>query len=276
MERTICSCKSWLIPAAAFLLCLSMASCRNSKDNTRETTTGIEPASDDFRCKIRHAIIEQDSSLFASLCRYPILREYPLRDIEDSVAMSAYFNTLVDDSLRDILLASDVSDWEGPLSWHGHTLLDGSYLWCDEGEIYRIPYQSEKELELLGKLIETDLASLPPELAEGWRPETCLSDSTGTIYRIDKTFPCTDEDEVYRLMVYPPGTPMKKSLPSKILTGFLLHQGSAAVPEYTFSDDDGNTWTYCFIWFEDCHFLTISSSSGSSTKKIILKKTYWL
>jgi len=249
-------------------------SCTSSENKSSEIVEASDDYSNDYRDMIKNAIIEDDAESFASLARYPIYREYPLRDIADSLQMVKYFSTLVDDSLKRVLEGSTSDDWCG-IGWRGTTLLDGSYLWCDEGEIYGIPYQSSKELELLDSLRRADMSSLPEYLAKGWLPESCLIDSVGTIYRIDKRVLNSEDEEMYRLLVYTKGQNRYKSYPSKILYGTLTYQGSAGTPEYTFTNPDGSIWTYWFFRYEDIHSLSIETQDDEN-RDTSLKKTYWL
>lgn len=228
----------------------------------------------DYRDIIKKAIAEDDGAMFASIARYPIHREYPLCDIMDSLQMVKYFSTLIDDSLKRVFVKSNPDDWNG-VGWRGTTLLDGSYLWCDEGVIYSIPYQSDRELEMLDSLREAEMSTLPENLANGWVPEDCLIDSVGTIYRIDKRIFNSEDEETFRLLVYSNGQNRYRTYPSTILYGTLNFQGSAGTPEYVFTNPDGGLWTYCFFWYEDIHSLFIETMKDEITI-ISLKRFYWL
>lgn len=249
-------------------------SCCSSGNKTALISDMTDVDIDDYRNKIRNAIIEDDAAAFAFMVRYPIYREYPLRDIADSSQMVRYYQILVDDSLKRVFEKSSLDDWGG-VGWRGTTLYDGSYLWCDEGDIYIIPYQSEKELEMLDSLRKADMSTLPDNLAKGWQPESCLIDSLGTIYRIDKQNHPSGDEIVFRLLVYQKGHDRYKRNPSTICYGTREYQGSAGTPVYTFSNPDGSTWTYCFYWYEDKHFLYIETPDKGK-RDVPLGKFYWL
>ena len=57
------------------------------------------------------ALADGDAAGFASLCVYPIVRPYPLKDIEDSLSMVDYFPILVDAPLREKMKKGKVGDW---------------------------------------------------------------------------------------------------------------------------------------------------------------------
>ncbi len=220
---------------------------------------------------ITSAICGSDAQAFASLCRYPISREYPIHDIEDSVGMVRYFSTLVDDSLKNVLKGSSCDDW-GDIAWRGSTVLDGSYLWYDNGKIYAIPYQSQNELELLDSLRRADMSTLPDGMSEGWVPESCMTDSLGTVYRIDKLI----DESGYRLMVFANDKEISNMSPSKRLTGELEIQGSAATHVYIFPDTNGTTWSIINFLYEDLLTLYKENDEKNTKSKMPLKKSYWL
>lgn len=258
----------------AALVGFMLLSCTYSTDKTSNNEARSD--AEDYRNAIKTAIMHGDAPSFASRARYPIFREYPLRDIEDSASMVTYFHCMADDSLKRVFEDSTLDDWT-EIGWRGTTLYDGSYIWCDEGIIYAIPYQSKMEKSMLDSLRYADMATLPEYLISGWLPETCLVDSTGTVYRIDKKLSEEPDDSpaTCRLLVYPKGQSRYKTSPAKLLYGALVYQGTASAPEYTFEDTDGAKWIYYNFWYENFHSLSIEKSDGDS-EEIEIKKFYWL
>lgn len=245
---------------------MAVVSCAGNRNSSSASDTG---RLDDFYSLISSTVCQDDSIGFASLCRYPIVREYPLHDIEDSAMMAEYFDIIFDDSIKRVLGKATPDDW-GELGWRGATLHNGEYLWCDERCIYSINYMSEKEITNLDSLQKADIASLRDDLSYGWTPETCLRDSIGIVYRIDKDI----ANEQFRLMKFNGNKQLHKANPEKILYGKLEIEGSAATYVYTFTDDPNNDLVIMYFPYEYIYILT--DDDDPMTPCICLKKIYWL
>ena len=70
-----------------------------------------DPALSEQLKDVMMTIVYKDKERFASLMSYPIQRPYPLHNIKDSASLMNYFDTLVDDSLINILKNTRLSDW---------------------------------------------------------------------------------------------------------------------------------------------------------------------
>lgn len=249
------------------LLPVAIASCVGGN---RPTSTYEDLPDSDYRRVITSAILNDDPERFASMCRYPIEREYPLRDIDDSAMMVKYFHTLIDDSIKLIISASSPEQWP-EFGWRGSSLIDGSYIWCDEGAIYSIPYQSVRERTMLDSLKRAYFASLPYQQTSGWLPETCYTDSTGTAYLIDRT----EDGEQYRLTMVRLSNGAIDPSTCESLPGILEIQGSAATHVYSFTGKDSTIWEIIYLPYEDITFLS-REKSGKSEQSGQLTKANWL
>jgi hypothetical protein len=222
--------------------------------------------------RIIASVRQRDALEFASLCRYPIERDYPLRDVTDSADMVARYDEIFDSEIRNAVLATNADDWGG-INWRGYTFDDGSWIWLDDC-VYRIPYHSDFERKNRKILIKKDLATLPSELAKGWYPELCLLDTvSGTVYRIDVRELDSAETEC-RLIKYGKEDALD-SIPSFILTGNKELQGTASTRCYIFHRDNGLDWTVCNFWYENKITLYVDDKEELS-ESIDLKKVYWL
>ena len=176
-----------------------------------------------------------DAKQFADLVYYPLQRPYPLKDINSKAEMEAYYGILMDDSIRNIISNSKASQW-GEFGWRGWSLDDGQYIWIDEG-IYAVPYMSKREIQISDSLTNIEIASLPKQIREGWKPILTLkNENDGYIYRIDKRLEdIADESAHYRLCVYEKGSDYLK-MPDELMDGVMTVEGSAMVVNYIFHD----------------------------------------
>lgn len=193
--------------------------------------------------KVVKAARRECPSDFASLCSYPVERPYPLRDLPDSVSMVEYYNVIMDDSLRNVITRSALSEWSD-CGWRGWTLRDGRYLWIDD-KIYSIPYISKEERMMLDSLRQEERDSWPSHLRKGWNPVVCLSsEPEGAVFRIDASDETsTPADSLYRLSVYEPDSSLLAE-PFTVMIGHVGVEGSAGVRMFYFRDKKGNSMEY--------------------------------
>lgn len=213
-----------------------------------------------------------DASEFASLCRYPIERLYPLHDVMDSADMVDRYDLIFDKTLKEAVAATKIDDW-GECNWRGYTFGDGGHIWLD-GNVYLIPYHSKAEILIREDLIKKDMCSIKPELAIGWFPELCLIDSiSDTIYRIDVREIDAMETEC-RLMAYDK-MDSPNCIPKLILIGHKELQGTADTRCFIFPCKDGAEWVICDMWYENKITLYVEGKDEICSS-INLKKIYWL
>ena len=226
------------------LTALALASCGAKSSHTHSQSLLELQKCDSIPAEIKSlatAIANNDSTRFASLVSYPLVRPYPLSDIADAAQMRARYAVIVDDSLKSLIVNSTPANWH-EFGWRGWTLGDGDYLWIDE-KVYEISYLSAREKTERDSLIAADLATLPPDLRAGWTPEMCLA-STGddSVYRIDSRR-LTDGRRSFRLLCYAPGA-LLTGRPSASYEGFSETEGSAAVLTYYFKNKNGDEAIY--------------------------------
>lgn len=134
--------------------------------------------------EIVNCIVKGDKKKLASLCIYPIKRDYPLPDIENAKQMIAYFDTLFDRSYRRNLAKEKLEDKEYH-GWRGYSFGKGT-LWIYDS-LYAVDYSSAKEKRKLDRLRRKEMQSLNVEMRDGsWKPYACYKDITKMAYiRID-------------------------------------------------------------------------------------------
>lgn len=219
--------------------------------------------------QVVEAVSNGDAHSFAGNISYPLVRPYPLRNIEDSVQMVAYYPILVDDSLRNVVAKSDRKDWS-EAGWRGWTLDAGQYLWIDE-KVYAIPYLSATEKAMLDVAIARDMETLAPDLRKGWSPEYCLVGTTdGTLYRVDHNL----KDGKYRMLVYNKGTKLGNK-PSAILQGEMSTEGTEANRVFTFRASNGDFMEYLYDDSGEGASLTYTAKGGKE-RNIDVTPVYWL
>lgn len=217
-----------LLVAPAFIL----QSCHDAnarKDNTPTDVVLTRP--DGALTELTRSLAEGDAPGFAAICVYPIVRPYPLRNIEDSVSMVDYFPTLVDETLRTMFKKSSLDDWES-YGWRGWSIAGSTPLWYDDG-VQIISYISPAEAGLQRMLAREEIMSLAPQFRDGWIPVMVLTEIDG-----DRVFRIDSKDESYRLMGFDRSANLGNA-PALLLLGSMRTEGSANLPIYKFSDPEG-------------------------------------
>lgn len=181
---------------------------------------------------IRNAIVRGDATAFASLVHYPIVRDYPLRWIEDSSQLVSWFKTFDDDSLKNMFKDIKPQDWECD-GWRGYTIGNGDF-W-DDGAVYQINYYSNAELEKKEELIKEELSTLDPSLRQkDIIPFKCFYDGNSHyVLRLDRIGDWGSDK--FRMCVYKDYHKLRNK-PDLVLDVDRNVQGSAAVQ-----------WFECYI-----------------------------
>jgi len=210
---------------------------------------------------------------------YPIQRPYPLHNIKDSASLMNYFDTLVDDSLINILKNTKLSDWS-EAGWQGFTFDDGKYFWFDGG-IVGWNYISAKENQLLYSQIQKEWATLPESLkGEDWTVYDCLIPEEGPyqVIRLDCR-PNYDEEDQYRLSFYKKGAPLVQSEPDIVMLGRCDIQESGETQIFSFHSED-NSKTADFIYspvtYLDEEGMELNLNSKKGTETFTVRFGYWL
>lgn len=261
--------------AMAFAAIILLVSCNGNNHNSSENDIDDNYYSPMLQ-QIDSSIINNDAEAFASMTSYPIIRPYPIKDITDSATMVAYFPTIVDDSLRNMVRNKGLDGWQ-TMGWRGIMFNNGE-LWADT-YIIAINYISKSEQALLDSLRAQEAASLHPSLnAIDFIPVMCIKDSdTNAIYRIDYCYPDSNRFNTYRLAAYKNGSHLSGK-PDVVLDGYLDIQGSSAVHYYNFGPDSVGKQIYFSI---DYHEYTEPiygnvNLSGHSIETHKFKLAYWL
>lgn len=267
-------CRSFFTYFSCAVVLMSISAC-SSNANNRETSNYQQILNNDSIPEsiknIVKAVNENDPALFAQNVSYPLQRPYPLKDIQNEEEMKTYYNVIMDDSLRNVILTSTPGDWQR-YGWRGYSLKDGDYLWVDES-LYGINYLSAKERNMIDSLTKVEIKSLPMQLGTGWTPILALtSDDKDTVYRIDENNQAKGGNKPqYRLAVYDKKKNSLDGIPDKLLNGHIQIEGSATVVSFVFDDNKGNVYT---IYPEDPNsgVPTLIMPDESETE---LSKAYW-
>lgn len=228
---------SFFTAAAVILSTFSLASCHdaNAGKETAQSSLG-EPRPDAELTKLMRTLSDGDASGFASLCVYPIVRPYPLKDIEDSLAMIDYFPILVDAPLRDRMRDGKAEEWES-YGWRGWSIGDDRPIWYDGG-VQFVDYQSAAEAGLRNMLAREELKTLAPAYRDGWTPVMTLIQTDGrSVIRIDM------KGDSYRMMAFD-NTVDVSGTPSLFLLGSMQTEGSAGSRNFEFADSVGTKAQY--------------------------------
>ena len=219
--------------------------------------------------RVMKCIANGDARQFASLVVYPLSRTYPLKDIENEKQMIAYFDTMFDDSIRNIMRHATKDNWFNG-GWRGYGF-DNGLIWVSPNSsskpVTSVNYMSAKERALLEKTIKEDVASLHRSLQKkGLRPIMCLQDSVnGSILRIDRM---GKDGAPYRLVLYGKDKNLSGA-PDVCVNGTLEIQGSMGVRNYTFKD---RQTTY---EFDSYSYLLHISVAGEEKEQHELVTCYW-
>lgn len=223
--------------SALILSSSSISSCHDANANKERAESSLgEPRPDDALKKLMRSLAEGDAPGFAALCVYPIIRPYPLRDIEDSLAMVDYFPILVDAPLRDRMKEGKIDEWTN-YGWRGWSIGEDRPIWFYDG-VQFIDYQSPAETGLRKMLAREELRTLAPAYRDGWTPVMTLIQTDGrSVIRIDYN------GDDYRMMAFD-NTIDVSGKPSIYLIGSLREEGSAGSRMFEFTDSLGTKAEY--------------------------------
>ena len=256
----------YLAAYAVILSSLTMVSCHdaNASKESAESSLG-EPRPDDGLNRVMRSLAEGDAPGFAAMCIYPIVRPYPLKDIEDSIAMVDYFPILVDTPLRDRMKNGKIEEWSN-YGWRGWSIGDDRPIWFDEG-VQFIDYQSPAESGLRKMLAREELKTLAPAYRDGWTPVMTLIQTDGrSVIRIDA------KDDRYRMMAYD-NTVDVSGKPSMLLLGSLREEGSAGSRMFEFTDSVGIKAEYSPD--SEASDRVFFSGPKADKKEMYVRQGYW-
>lgn len=278
-----------LIAAAIVATVMTLQACHRAPRDTNEARADaqavVPEAPPPEVTDLIDAVSRNDALRFASAVSYPLTRPYPLRDVDDSVKMAIYYPVMVDDSLRNVLRRSRAREWSNN-GWRGWTLADGRYLWIDE-KLYELNYVSSAERAMIVTLSNEEMASLLPEMRDGWRPVFCLHGlDNGSLYRVDALADAPDPEASptdappagegpFRLSIYHRGADLHGH-PAASMRGRLETEGSSGIRTYFFEGRDGSRAYYVYDRVSDDEPLQIVmiTSAGDSTAHRV-ERAYW-
>ena len=105
-----------------------------------------------------------DVSRLSTLMFYPLKRQYPLPAINNEIEFLSRYQEIFDDSLKEIIVSSDIeNDWSN-VGWRGMMFHNG-LLWLSyDGTFFSITYKSDFERNRRAELIESDKKSIHQSL----------------------------------------------------------------------------------------------------------------
>lgn len=209
---------------------------------------------------IMQSIVDGDAKQLASLTHFPIVRAYPLKNIENEQQLEVYFDTLFDDHFRQLMSQADENDWDS-VGWRGQMFADG-LLWVYDS-LTAVNYYSELELRLKQQLAEQEMNSLHPSLWGNWRPYGCYVDEKdGSVLRVD-----VGDDGVCRLSVYHCGTKLSDR-PDILVTGHMEIRGSIGVVYHHYESREG-----CEMVLDEYECRLMMGEDGAQVHR--LRPCYW-
>ena len=221
---------------------------------------------------ISKSIAQKDAKTFSDLCEYPIVRPYPLKDIEDAGQMQDYFDIIFDDSTCNLFKDVSADDWE-EVGYRGYSLNRGQ-LWVSD-KLYAINFLSEKEYGILQDRIAMDIESLHPALRfENMAPEICFkSAELNSIFRIDIDL----QTDSMRLAAFTDGD--LKGNASFVGKGIQDIGGSGGITSYDFTLPDGKVYSFTNGTNDGSWKLVVypdGEGDGSAATETKISVCYWL
>lgn len=223
--------------------------------------------------RISQAIIDGNANDLIYMTEYPILRDYPLKDIRNDDEMIAYFNTLFDATIKNKLRNATKEDWN-EVGYRGYyfNINDDSGIWVGENlRLYSVRYMSSKEKALYKQKVKEDLETLPSSLREGgWTPYLCYMDiEDGSILRIDRV------SEKLRLTVFSRASSLQQS--ELCLYGKRDIQGSMGLETDIFTDGKVSYDIDVTGNMEDGkNYVSVEDKNTNKSWTHEIKKCYWL
>ena len=190
-------------------------------------------------------LIESDRAKeLSNLVAYPLKRENPLPDIENSTDFISYYSSLFDSTLKNLLKQYSDSDiFEHNFSYG---LVGGVFsgeIWINEGgQISGINYSSKEEQKAKQLLVSKIKGQMHPSI-NIWNENIVFARSEKLLIRID------DTNKGLRYVCWGNGKTMKDSPDIVLDNGIEEAQGTMGGWTWTFKKDD---WTYIVDDVEIC------------------------
>lgn len=176
-----------------------------------------------------------------TLIAYPLRREYPLSDVKDEHEFQKRYNEIFDDSLKEIIIASNIGDDWSSVGCTGVMLNNGT-LWLDyDGRLIGVNYQSNFEKDKRVKLIKKDKKTIHESIKDFEEPILIIETEKFRI-RIDEL-----SSGEYRYSSWSINFKMNEKPDLIIENGNLIREGSGGNHRYEFRN--GNYKYECSINF---------------------------
>lgn len=191
---------------------------------------------------ILEAIANGDKQTFAKMVHYPLIRSYPLPDIETEEQMVSYFDTLFDKQFRQQIAKLDSNSWN-IVGWRGWMILDGEIWDTDPGIV--VNYSSPLEQRYAEYLRKKDMSRLHSLLRGNWKPyygcqldDSECPDFEYSFARVDvSTDHDPDKEPSFRVAVFKKGTKASDA-PAVVLFGERTIEGSMHLETLFFESDE--------------------------------------
>ncbi len=177
-------------------------------------------------------IKSNNTNKLKTLIAYPLRREYPLSDIKDENEFTRRYNEIFDDSLKELIITSDIEKGWSSVGWRG-IMLNNGIIWLDyNGRLIAINYQSKFEREQRIKLIENEKKSINKSIRDFAEPILIIETEKFKI-RIDKLY-----NGKYRYASWSVNSKMIEKPDLIIKNGIWIPEGSGGNHRYEFTNDN--------------------------------------
>lgn len=168
--------------------------------------------------------------------RYPLIRENPVPDIQNTTEMKTRYTQVFDQTLRQTIAKSKLSQWSN-VGWRG-VMLDNGTVWLDGEKIRAINYSSPAEQQFKKQLIAQQKTMLYPTLKKFVQPELQFKTAKFQV-RIDEL-----SNGQYRYAAWNIGKP-QSTKPNLVLNnGSMTFDGSGGNHYFNFKSGSYNYVVY--------------------------------
>ncbi len=225
------------IALGIYIICSALS----TKHTNSEASVADQVESDGYEVSIQN-FLEQtkrgDANGVAKLVRYPLNRQYPLKNINNEQEFVARYDELFDRAIIDSLIENP-DRWQ-TMGWRGIMYNNGE-IWFDyDGTLTAINWETELAAELLRKGIAREYEMVHPDVSSSVKLPVLAfkTQDDKWIGRIDGVAAERHAADV-QLALYKSGTPLEGK-PDYLLRGRLDIQGSAHNMYYFFQGDEAS------------------------------------
>ncbi len=207
--------------ALSFLFCFCITT-TFGQSLTKDELKGVKEFIECIKTKNKQKLI--------TLVSFPIIREYPIPAIKDSLELLSRYDEIFDEKLTKLIVSSNPNkDWN-KMGWRGIMLKLGE-VWLDEfGKLTGVTYQSKFEQNKLRELITAEKSSLHSSIKTFKKP-ICVLKTSKYIIRIDDM-----GASKYRYSCWPIQSMMSEKPDLVLLNGECEYYGSGGNHSYFFKN----------------------------------------